>query len=406
MKPDLLAPGVHRVYARIGDRDLFEGIWPIPNGVLLNSYVVQGTGKTAFIDLVKDWEGAVGAVELQMKELGLSFKDIDYLVLNHMEPDHTGSLAQMCAKNPGMRIICTKKAVPLVKAFYGITDQVQAVSSGEQIDLGGKTLVFEETPNIHWPETMMTYVPEDGILFSCDAFGSFGQYDHCFDDELSEQEWELLIPETQRYYANIVSSFSQFVSRGIQKLAGLEVKIVAPSHGIVWRKDPGKVIRLYQDLASYMNGPAEQEVTFVYSSMYGNTAALVPLIKKTLEDEGLKVHLHEVPKEHASFVLSSAWRSSALVIGMPTYEYRMFPPMYHILDVLERSHVNNRKVMRFGSYGWSGGAQKQFDPFVQTLKWDCVGVVEYQGAPTDDDRRNAVETAKALAASVKAWTRA
>ena len=405
MKPDLLAPGVHRVYARIGDRDLFEGIWPIPNGVLLNSYVVQGTGKTAFIDLVKDWEGAVGAVELQMKELGLSFKDIDYLVLNHMEPDHTGSLAQMCAKNPGMRIICTKKAVPLVKAFYGITDQVQAVSSGEQIDLGGKTLVFEETPNIHWPETMMTYVPEDGILFSCDAFGSFGQYDHCFDDELSEQEWELLIPETQRYYANIVSSFSQFVSRGIQKLAGLEVKIVAPSHGIVWRKDPGKVIRLYQDLANYMNGPAEQEVTFVYSSMYGNTAALVPLIKKTLEDEGLKVHLHEVPKEHASFVLSSAWRSSALVIGMPTYEYRMFPPMYHILDVLERSHVNNRKVMRFGSYGWSGGAQKQFDPFVQTLKWDCVGVVEYQGAPTDDDRRNAVETAKALAASVKAWPR-
>jgi flavorubredoxin len=405
MKPDLLAPGVHRVYARIGDRDLFEGIWPIPNGVLLNSYVVQGTGKTAFIDLVKDWEGAVGAVELQMKELGLSFKDIDYLVLNHMEPDHTGSLAPMCAKNPGMRIICTKKAVPLVKAFYGITDQVQAVSSGEQIDLGGKTLVFEETPNIHWPETMMTYVPEDGILFSCDAFGSFGQYDHCFDDELSEQEWELLIPETQRYYANIVSSFSQFVSRGIQKLAGLEVKIVAPSHGIVWRKDPGKVIRLYQDLASYMNGPAEQEVTFVYSSMYGNTAALVPLIKKTLEDEGLKVHLHEVPKEHASFVLSSAWRSSALVIGMPTYEYRMFPPMYHILDVLERSHVNNRKVMRFGSYGWSGGAQKQFDPFVQTLKWDCVGVVEYQGAPTDDDRRNAVETAKALAASVKAWPR-
>ena len=309
----------------------------------------------------------------------------------------------MCAKNP--KAIIVPRGVPC-QGFYGITDQVQAVSSGEQIVLGGKTLVFEETPNIHWPETMMTYVPEDGILFSCDAFGSFGQYDHCFDDELSEQEWELLIPETQRYYANIVSSFSQFVSRGIQKLAGLEVKIVAPSHGIVWRKDPGKVIRLYQDLASYMNGPAEQEVTFVYSSMYGNTAALVPLIKKTLEDEGLKVHLHEVPKEHASFVLSSAWRSSALVIGMPTYEYRMFPPMYHILDVLERSHVNNRKVMRFGSYGWSGGAQKQFDPFVQTLKWDCVGVVEYQGAPTDDDRRNAVETAKALAASVKAWTRA
>lgn len=405
MKPDMLAPGVHRVYARIGDRDLFEGIWPIPHGVLLNSYVVKGTQKTAFIDLVKDWEGAVAAVEQQMESLGLSFKEIDYLVLNHMEPDHTGSLAQMCAKNPNMEILCTKKAVPLVKAFYGVTENVRAVGSGDSLDLGSKTLVFEETPNIHWPETMMTYVPEDGILFSCDAFGSFGQYEHCFDDELTEEEWKLLIPETERYYANIVSSFSQFVLRGIQKLEGLDVKIVAPSHGIVWRDDPGKVITLYKDLASYMNGPAEPEVAFVFSSMYGNTASLVPLIKKTLEDEGVRVHLHEVPKDHASFVLASVWRSSGLVIGMPTYEYRMFPPMYHILDILERSHVNNRKVMRFGSFGWSGGAQKQFDPFVTSLKWDCAGVLEYQGAPTDDDKKLAVETAKALATSVKEWSK-
>jgi flavorubredoxin len=137
--------------------------------------------------------------------------------------------------------------------------------------------------------------------------------------------------------------------------------------------------------------------------MYGNTAALVPIIKEAIEEEGVKVHLHEVPKEHASHVLASAWRSSGLVIGMPTYEYRMFPPMYHILDVLDRSHVNNRKVMRFGSFGWSGGAQKQFDPIVQALKWDCLGVVEYQGAPSDEDKKKAIEVAKALAASVKEW---
>ncbi len=118
----------------------------------------------------------------------------------------------------------------------------------------------------------------------------------------------------------------------------------------------------------------------VYSSMYGNTSALVDIINKAVEEEHVKMHLHQVPQEHASFVLSSAWVSSGLIIGMPTYEYRMFPPMYHILDILERSHVNNRKVMRFGSFGWSGGAQKQFEPFVQALKWDCLGVVEYQGA--------------------------
>ncbi len=403
MKPNRLATGVHRVYARIGSRDLFEGIWPIEHGVLLNSYVVQGTKATAFIDLVKDWEGAVDEVEHQLESLHLSFKDIDYLVLNHMEPDHTGSLGQLCRKNPHMKILCTKKAVPLVKAFYKVEENVQAVASGDKIDLGGKTLVFEETPNIHWPETMMTYVPEDGILFSCDAFGSFGQYDHCFDDELTKEEWDLLIPETERYYANIVSSFSQFVTRGIQKLSPLDIKMVAPSHGIVWRKDPAKVIGLYGRLAGYMNGPAEPEITFVWSSMYGNTAAMVPVIKQAIEEEGVKVHLHEVPAEHASHVLASAWRSSGLVIGMPTYEYRMFPPMYHILDILDRSHVNNRKVMRYGSFGWSGGAQKQFDPFVESLKWDCLGVVEYQGSASEADKNKIIETAKALAKSVKDW---
>ncbi|HLW22448.1 MAG TPA: FprA family A-type flavoprotein [Sphaerochaetaceae bacterium] len=405
MKPDKLTQGIHRVYARIGSRDLFEGIWPIEHGVLLNSYVVQGATHTAFIDLVKDWEGAVSEVESQLDSLGLTFSNIDYLVLNHMEPDHTGSLGVLCRKNPNMKIICTKKAVPLVQAFYGVTEQVQAVTSGDTIDLGGKTLVFEETPNIHWPETMMTYVPEDGVLFSCDAFGSFGQYDHCFDDELTEEEWELLIPETERYYANIVSSFSQFVLRGIQKLSPLDIRMVAPSHGVVWRGNPGQVIDLYKRLAEYMNGPAEPEIAFVWSSMYGNTAALIPVIRKTLEEEGVTVHMHEVPAEHASHVLKSAWRSSGLVIGMPTYEYRMFPPMYHILDILERSHVNNRKVMRFGSFGWSGGAQKQFDPFVNSLKWDCVGVVEYQGAPTESDKERAIEVARALAKSVKEWSR-
>ncbi|MDD2297311.1 MAG: FprA family A-type flavoprotein, partial [Sphaerochaetaceae bacterium] len=215
----------------------------------------------------------------------------------------------------------------------------------------------------------------------------------------------LLIPETERYYANIVSSFSPFVLRGIKKLEVLDIAMVAPSHGIVWRKNPNQIIELYKKLAENMNGPAEDEVTFIFSSMYGNTAALVPLIQKTLEDEGITVHLHQVPQEHASFVLASAWRSSGLVLGMPTYEYKMFPPMAHVLDILERSHLNNRKVMRFGSFGWSGGAQKQFEPFVDALKWDCVGIVEYQGAPKASDRERAVESAKKLAQSVKEWSR-
>jgi anaerobic nitric oxide reductase flavorubredoxin len=404
MQSDKLVDGIYRVSAKIGERDLFEGIWPIPNGVMLNSYVVEGTNKRALIDMVKDWEGALGTIEAQLKELNLTFKDFDYLVLNHMEPDHTGALAAIKEKNSNIEIVCTQKAADLVKAFYKIEDNITIVKSGSTIDLGGKTLVFEETPNIHWPETMVTYVPEDKILFSCDAFGSFGRYNKCFDDQLSEQEMAHLIEETYRYYANIVSSFSLFVLRGIDKLKDLEIKMVAPSHGVVWRKSPETIINLYKDLASYMNGPAEKKITFIYSSMYGNTASLVPLIKETLENEGLEVLLHEVPQEHPSFVLSSAWRSSGLVFGMPTYEYKMFPPMYHILDSLERSRLNNRKVMRFGSYGWSGGAQKQFEPFCSSLKWDVKGVVEFQGSPNEEDRLKAVALAKELAKSVKEWT--
>lgn len=240
MKPDVLAQGVYRVHAQIGTRDLFEGIWPLPNGVLLNSYIVKGTQKTALIDLVKDWEGAVHEITTQINALGIQINQIDYLILNHMEPDHTGSLADLKRKYPNLEILCTKKAVPMVKAFYDIEANVRAVSSGDTLDLGGHVLRFEETPNIHWPETMMTYDMNTGILFSCDAFGSFGRYEHCFDDELDEKEWDLLIGETVRYYANIVSSFSQFVKRGISKLASLDIKMVAPSHGIVWRKNPSR----------------------------------------------------------------------------------------------------------------------------------------------------------------------
>jgi flavorubredoxin len=149
-----------------------------------------------------------------------------------------------------------------------------------------------------------------------------------------------------------------------------------------------------------MNEPDSGTVTIVYSSMYGNSAKLIPQIEQVLIDEGVNVVKFQVPQDHASFVLSSAWISKGIVFAMPTYEYKMFPPMFQILDILERSHVNKRKVMRVGSYGWSGGAQKQFDPFIETLKWNCLGNVEYQGAPTDKDKENAIAIAKELAKSV------
>lgn len=403
MKAVEIAPDIYRVSVDIGSRDLFEGIWPIPDGVSLNSYVVKAE-KTALIDLVKDWDGAVDEISSQMDSIGVPLRDVDYLIINHMEPDHTGWLREMKAQNPHMRILCSKKAVPLVSAFYGIEDGVEAVGSGDTLDLGGKTLMFEDTPNIHWPETMMTYEPESGILFSCDAFGAFGKVgEHVFDDQLTEEEKAFFERETERYYANIVSTFSGFVEKGLKKLEGLKVNVIAPSHGVIWRENPVKIIEHYRRLASYKNGPAEEEVSVIWSSMYGNTEQLLEHVLAGLRDEGVKVHVHRVPQEHVSFVLASAWRSSGIIVGTPTYEYRMFPPMYAVLDVLERSHVMNRKAFRFGSYGWSGGAQKQYDEFIKTMKWDCLGDVEYQGAPTDEDKRAAYQMARDLARSVKEW---
>ncbi len=402
MHPDFLAENIWRVHTKIGSHDLFEGIWPLPEGVHINAYVVKGSEKTALIDFVCDWENGETDLTGQMQELGIKVADIDCLVINHMEPDHTGALVDFRKKNRKAQIYCTKKAEPLVHAFLGIDDHIVTVKDGDSLDLGGRKLTFYETPNIHWPETMMTFDEQTGVLFSCDAFGSFGIFDSLYEDELTEDERARYFSEGERYYSNIVSTFSTFVQRGLAKLEKLPIKIVAPSHGVLWRQDIDRLLSWYKKLAQYMNGPAEEEITLVWSSMYGNTEALLDAVKDGIRSEGVKLHVLRVPQTHASFVLEYAWRSTGLIFGMPTYEYKMFPPMYHILDILERSHVNNRKVMRFGSFGWSGGAQKQFEPFLESLKWDCVGTVEFQGAPTEEHKKKAFETAVELARQVKA----
>lgn len=403
MKGVKIAEGVFLISANIGNKDLFEGIWPIPHGVSLNSYLVKGE-KTALIDLVKDWDGAVGQISEQLADAGTALKDIDYLIINHMEPDHTGWLADMKMANPGLEIFCSKKAAPLIKAFYKFDDKVNVVGSGDTLDLGaGKVLAFEDAPNVHWPETMVTFDTSTGVLFSCDAFGAFGKVgEHVFDDQLTPEEETFFDGEMLRYYSNIVSTFSGFVLKAIEKVEKLPVKVIAPSHGVVWRSRPEQIIEKYRQMASYHNGPAEKEITLIWSSMYGNTEKAVQPIIDAVLSEGLPIHVHRVPQEHVSWVLADAWKSAGIIFGMPTYEYKMFPPMAHVIDIFDRSHVKNRKVFRFGSYGWSGGAQKQFTEMTEGLNWDCMEPVEWQGSPDDEDIAGAVKAVKEMAAAIKA----
>lgn len=402
MKVHPITEKIYALHADIKSDDLFEGIWPIPYGVSLNSYLVKSE-KIALIDLVRDWVGAPGELAGQLATIGVGLDDIDYLILNHLEPDHTGWLAEFRAINPKAEIIATQKGIDLVRSFYKLDEGLRAVKTGDRLDLGeGVSLDFFEAPNVHWPETMFTWAADGGVLFSCDAFGSFGVLgDRVFDDEFTPEEHEFFESESLRYYANIVSSFSLFVKKAIAKIAELEIKVVAPSHGIVWRQTPAEIIDRYARYADYLEGPREKEISIVWGSMYGNTEKGLAAVIEGIEEEGVPYTIHRVPNEDVSWVLADAYKSEGILIAMPTYEYKTFPPMAYVLDIFERKHVWYRKVLRIGSFGWVGGARKEYENKIAPLKWESLESVEWAGSPDDGMLDLLYERGKELAIAVK-----
>ncbi len=402
MKATIMGEGIYRLGVNMESGNLFEGMWPMPDGISINSYVVRGE-KTAVIDLVQDLNGLPAEFEEELHSIPVVAKEVDYMIINHMEPDHTGWLPEFYSQNPDMEFFVTQKGAKVLKAFCGISRNVHVVTTDDRLDLGdGKKLVFYEAPNLHWPETMVTYETGSGILFSCDAFGSYGAIrDKVFDDQLSSEEHEFFMKEALRYYANIIAGFSMFVEKAITKLKPLDIKAIAPSHGIIWRERPGAIIDAYARFARYMNGPAEPEITVIWSSMYGNTGKVVDSIVRGIRSQGVPVHVHRVPDDDVGFILASAWKSSAIVLGMPTYEYRMFPPMAWVIDMFARKKVIKKKVLRFGSFGWSGGAQKELQQLTSRLQWDFMEPLEWQGAPDDKVLAAAEKAASDLAGSLK-----
>lgn len=404
MTSERLADGIWWTGVNVYTNDLFEGIWPIPHGVSINSYVVRGD-KIALIDLVKAGGGTSSENIIdQLDSIGIAMRDVDYLVLNHLEPDHTGYVAHVRELCPKAEIITSEKGVPLVEAFYGLSEGVRAVKDGETLDLGGgKVLQFFYAPNVHWPETMVTYETASKILFPCDAFGSFGAFKgYIFDDQMTDEDKEFFEKETLRYYANIVATFSNSVLKAIEKLGALDIKMIAPSHGLIWRSNPGEIIQRYVRYAKYMNEPQEPEITVVWGTMYGNTEKIVRAVLRGIASERVRVTMHKVPETDASFVLADAWQSAGLVIAMPTYEYDIFPPMGYVLDLFRLKHFWHKKVLRIGSFGWVGGAQKHYEEKTARMQWDCVGVLEYQGSPKADDLLQAERLGAELARQVKA----
>jgi flavorubredoxin len=204
-----------------------------------------------------------------------------------------------------------------------------------------------------------------------------------------------------RYYANIVANFSRPVTKALAKLGGLAVSTIAPSHGLIWRTDPGEVIARYQKFAGYSSGQAEPAITVVWGSMYGNTKTATDAVMRGIAREKVPMEVFEVPGVEESYILASIFKNRGVVVGAPTYETGLFPPMAHLLDSVARKRMVNRKTLRFGSFGWSGGAQREFDALAERLKWEQSEALEFRGAPTEDDLRRAEDAGALLARQVR-----
>jgi flavorubredoxin len=271
MKVHAITDRIYALHADVRSDDLFEGIWPIPYGVSLNSYLVRGE-KMALIDLVRDWVGAPIELKNQLASIGVALEDIDYLILKHLEPDHTGWLAEFLKINKKVCVLATAKGIDLVKSFYFEHERVRAVKNGETLDLGGgQALQFFETPNVHWPETMMTWAAEGGVLFSCDGFGAFGALgDRVFDDEISPDEHEFFerISALLCEYRGELQCLRK--ARHRQTL-GPPHQDCRPSHGIIWRAHPETIIGRYLKYANYLEGPREKEI-----AMCGDPCMAIP----------------------------------------------------------------------------------------------------------------------------------
>lgn len=366
---------------------LFEGIWEIANGVTLNSYIVQGE-KTAIIDGVINWDGVPDTLYRNLEEIGVDPQNIDYLIVNHMEPDHSGWISNFRKIKDDFTVICTDKAAKMVASFYS-EDKIRIVKEGDTLDLGkGKVLSFHPVPNIHWPDTMYTYERDSKALFSCDMFGAFGRMkDHCFDDEMTPEEIEFFESEGIRYYSNVMATFTPNVKKAIEKAKTLEINTIAPGHGPVYRKNPQKIIEDYSRFVRYTEGKGKNKVTILWGSMYGMTAKAVDYAESILKREGIKYSKLQMPLASESEMVATVFKSAGIIIAAPTYEYKLFPPVAAALNELGRKKVTGKAAFRFGSYGWSGGAEKELGEIIERnrMNWDFIESVEFEGAPKEED---------------------
>lgn len=367
-------------YVGVNDRQkaLFENLWPLPGGVSYNSYLIVDD-KTVLVDTVD-----ICYSDLFFKRVAklLNGRKLDYLVVDHMEPDHAGSIRLLRQIYPDVKIIGNKQTFGMLAGYHGITDGLHEVKEGDTLDLGHHKLSFYMAPMVHWPEVMVTYEETEKVLFSADAFGTFGTLDGGVLD--TDMDTDRFWSEMTRYYANIVGKYGGPVQRALKKLSGLDIQTICSTHGPVWTKQNGDVIALYDRLSRYegLDG-----VTIIYGSMYGHTEQMAEDIATALSDGGVRhIAMHNVSKSHGSYILRDVFNYRGLIVGCPTYSGQLYPEVEMVLSEIKLREVKDRLFSYFGSFTWAGAAVKHLAAYAEAMKWEVVGtpVEQKQGISTEE----------------------
>ncbi len=375
-------------YVGVNDRvkHRFEGLWFLPQGVSYNSYLIVDE-KVALIDTV---DVAFFNEFLDNIRAVIGDRPIDYLVINHMEPDHSGAISLIRKYYPGIRLVGNKKTFEMVDGFYGVSSKDDVlVGDGDKLPLGHHELCFYLVPMLHWPETMVSYDMTEHVLFSGDAFGCFGALNgHIVDEQMDVAPyWS----EMERYYAAILGKFSPMVKRALAKLDGLKIDMICSTHGPVWKKEVAKAIEVYSRMC---NGVTEPGVVVCYGSMYGHTQRVAEAVARGVAEAGIKnIIVHNLSVSQPSFVLADIFRYKGVAIGGPTYNGGLFPVVEDLLKRLAGREVSHHKLAYFGGFTWASAACKTIAAYNEKMKMELVGLpVEWKQGTSDFT----IETARLL----------
>lgn len=344
---------------------LFENVYPIPEGISYNSYLLCDE-RTVLLDTV---DSSVRRPFFENLHYALNKRSLDYVVIQHMEPDHCAELAELLRIYPTAKIVCNLQTKRMIAQFFEINipdEQFMLIKEGDSLNTGKHTLNFIAAPMVHWPEVMMTYDSTDKILFSADAFGTFGSLNgNIFADEVNfERDY---LDEARRYYTNIVGKYGPQVQNVLQKASALDIKIICPLHGFIWRESLGYFIDKYSKWSTYE--PEDNALIIAYASIYGNTYEAVSILASKLAEHGVKnIKMYDVSKTHSSYIISEAFRASTIVLAAPTYNGGIFINMENLLHDMVSHNLQNRRFAIMDNGTWAAMAGKQMRDLLSALK--------------------------------------